>query len=361
MNMTQNRSAGGVELLKRTRILFVALLALWVFACDEESTSNVEPPPPPPQLTVEAYNPAAQGLSADVWDVFVDSRKRVWLATNTGLWVKDAGSGSIWTYDDFNGIANRQTRSILEVGDKMFVATWGGGFATADTAAINDSTMWTTIDEDDGLTNNKVADITSEGSINVWFATADGLSQYINDSRPLKNRWVSRNGLLGPDRVVRSVHRAAPVSSSRQVWICRQGAGIRILNFGSNPSLTPANSAMPEWDVNEAVYDQFQDLWWVAFPTSGLASVDMTTSTWTIYTTRQGLISDLCHSVAVQSDGTVWVGTQVGLSRFKNGEFTNYIRGSGLPYERIRHVFVDSDDNVWLAFVEGGAARVAPK
>lgn len=351
-------------MLSKTRYLFVAFLAVWVYACDEESGSNVEPPPPPAQLNVTAYDPQSSGLSRDVWDVFVDSNDRLWLATNTGVWMKELPNGPVRTYDDFNGIRNRQIRGVQEVGDKIWVATWGGGVAFADAAAITDTTMWTSLWTEDGLVNDKVSDVESDGTSNVWFATAGGVSQYrdVASINP-PNRWITRNGVLNPGSlVVRSLLRIIPTGDVRQIWMCKQGDGITIMNFANNPWLTPSNSAMPEDIVNQSIYDAANDLFWVVFPTAGLASVDMKGSKWTLYTTRNGLLSNLCHSVAVESDGTVWVGTQVGLSRLDtSGKFTNYIRGSGLPSERIRKVHVDSSDRVWLAFVEGGAAQVSPR
>jgi len=38
----------------------------------------------------------------------------------------------------------------------------------------------------------------------------------------------------------------------------------------------------------------------------------------------------------------------------------NYTDGSGLPNMRVRKVVVDKNNNVWLGFVERGAARVSP-
>jgi ligand-binding sensor domain-containing protein len=81
----------------------------------------------------------------------------------------------------------------------------------------------------------------------------------------------------------------------------------------------------------------------------------------------QGLVSDLVGSVAVNNvsspwpKGTVWVATQNGLTKISpEGTEVNYVDGSGLPNLRVRKVVVDKNNDVWLGFVERGAARVRP-
>ena len=99
----------------------------------------------------------------------------------------------------------------------------------------------------------------------------------------------------------------------------------------------------------------------------GIASLDVDARIWTHYTTAQGLVSNLASAVAVNRagspwpEGTLWVATQNGVTkRAPDGTLVNYAEGSGLPNLRSRKVVVDKNNNVWLAFVESGAARVKP-
>ena len=79
-----------------------------------------------------------------------------------------------------------------------------------------------------------------------------------------------------------------------------------------------------------------------------------------------GLVSNLASSVAVNQlgtkwpKGTVWIATQAGLTKMEpNGNKVNYVEGSGLPNVRVRKVYIDHNDDVWLAFVDRGAAKIA--
>ena len=70
-------------------------------------------------------------------------------------------------------------------------------------------------------------------------------------------------------------------------------------------------------------------------------------------------MSDLASSVASRTNGDIWLGSQSGVSRLSvTRKVTNFTRGSGLPDERIRSVYIDPQERVWLAFVGAGAGRV---
>ena len=77
-----------------------------------------------------------------------------------------------------------------------------------------------------------------------------------------------------------------------------------------------------------------------------------------------GFASNLVTGVAVRDDGgteELWLGTQTGLSVRRVGtttEIINYIKGSGLPAERVRTLRADRNGEIWACFIDAGAARV---
>lgn len=124
--------------------------------------------------------------------------------------------------------------------------------------------------------------------------------------------------------------------------------------------ITEVTSAFPNPNVNDVYYDETNDLFYIAFSTKGLAVLDVPAARWTFMTTDQGLPSNLVYSI-VEIDGEIWVGTQNGLARQKSdGSFQGYDRGGGLPGDRVRRVYSDRPDRLWLGFVESGAAWVRP-
>jgi hypothetical protein len=141
--------------------------------------------------------------------------------------------------------------------------------------------------------------------------------------------------------------------------------GIRVLGFPGYQHYTTDTSGIPSDNCNEVAYNPNTDMFLSVFATRGAAAVDVDTRVWTYYNKTTGLASDLGSSIAVNHlgtvwpAGTIWYGTQAGLSKINpNGSIVNYIQGSGLPTLNVRKVYVAPKDHVWLAFVEGGAARI---
>jgi hypothetical protein len=79
---------------------------------------------------------------------------------------------------------------------------------------------------------------------------------------------------------------------------------------------------------------------------------------WTTYTTHHGLASNVVSSIAVDSDGHVWVGTfGGGMSRFDGQEWFTYSTGHGLADDWVTAVVVDNGGNVWAGTYGRGLSR----
>jgi ligand-binding sensor domain-containing protein len=55
----------------------------------------------------------------------------------------------------------------------------------------------------------------------------------------------------------------------------------------------------------------------------------------------------------------VWAATQDGLARLgADGKWQGYNTSGGLQADRVRRLYSDDGQRLWLGFVQGGAARV---
>ena len=79
----------------------------------------------------------------------------------------------------------------------------------------------------------------------------------------------------------------------------------------------------------------------------------------TVYTTADGLVSNYVSSIlADQSDGSVWIGTEAGLSRFRDGRFVTFPTNDGSTLA-VRVVHRDTDGSLWIGSVQGSIYRWA--
>ena len=75
------------------------------------------------------------------------------------------------------------------------------------------------------------------------------------------------------------------------------------------------------------------------------------------YTQADGLAQDSVYSVYLARDGTVWAGTlSAGVSRLREGKFTNYTVANGLASNTVASILEGSDGTMWFATPSGLSA-----
>ncbi len=109
---------------------------------------------------------------------------------------------------------------------------------------------------------------------------------------------------------------------------------------------TDENSGLPVWTVRCIAIDS-QGRKWLGTEGGGVAVFDDTTDEWTVYTEPGGFIND----IYIDGDGIVWVGGEYsGLYRFDGDEWQSI---SGLPDNEVHSIIMDNDANLWVGTHQG--------
>jgi ligand-binding sensor domain-containing protein len=329
-------------------VLFFLGLLLGLAACGDENT--VAPPEPPPQLNLKIYKMPVLPDN-DVCTILVDSQDRIWFGTDKGIVVLENGQRTY--YNQVDGLSNPACRKIVEFNGKFWVATWGGG------VAVFDGTDWTALRKKDGLLADEVTDIAVDGTY-LWFATTSGVIRYLDDDQvQMSARWTNFTSKV-MYKTLSTVLFAPTATRGDELWFGSMYNWVDVWRVGSQENIhyTPTLSDIPGTGVTGIAYNPSDGQFWVAFAAEGVASVNVDSTTWSQYTTEQGLPTLITHAVAVDQDGVVWVGTQTGLGKWNGSKFIAYPRGSGLPAGAIRLLYVDPHNNVWMGFYNDGAAMI---
>ncbi|PZP33768.1 MAG: hypothetical protein DI603_06660 [Roseateles depolymerans] len=106
---------------------------------------------------------------------------------------------------------------------------------------------------------------------------------------------------------------------------------------------------------------------WVAAGNSGLARLDTASGQWAQWKRADGQpadshapISNSIRALALDSDGSLWVGTQGGLSRLDRSQQFQHLQGrdSGLPDNRIASLLLDRHGTLWIGTWQGLARKL---
>ncbi len=71
------------------------------------------------------------------------------------------------------------------------------------------------------------------------------------------------------------------------------------------------------------------------------------------YTKRTGLVNDFVRAFLESRDGSMWIGTDEGLTRWHGGVLTNYREPQGLAYFSVRTLAEDRSGDVWIGTERG--------
>ena len=72
------------------------------------------------------------------------------------------------------------------------------------------------------------------------------------------------------------------------------------------------------------------------------------------YKTTDGIESSKIYSICQTNDGFVWLGTDIGLTRFDGSHFDNFTVNDGIGNGGVRVLFEDKFNQLWIGHDEGG-------
>ncbi len=140
------------------------------------------------------------------------------------------------------------------------------------------------------------------------------------------------------------------------LWFATYGGGLGHFN-GREISTYTTRDGLAHNEVWTVFIDLDGTLW--VGTEKGLSRFDTTKEAparFTNYTTDDGLANDEISAILRDSKGFLWIGTEGGLSRYDGEHFINYTTADGLVDERVSTLYEDDEGFLWIG-TEGGLSR----
>ncbi len=224
-----------------------------------------------------------------------------------------------------------------------------------------DLTLDATFSTSEGMGDNNISDLAGASPGGVMFIghPSTGISAYDPDQRLAAttdqfHRYRTDNSSL-PSNAIRDLHLVD--AGLNRVWIATANGAA--LFDGANNAWTVIQTVdatnLPSLDISSIAVSASTGTVWIGSNGAGIArSSSGTSATFTTYTTANGLGSDTVNEIFVAADGTVWVATAGGLSRWGTLSFSNFNTGnSGLINSTVRAIAQDAADVLWIATANG--------
>ncbi|HET9448074.1 MAG TPA: two-component regulator propeller domain-containing protein [Steroidobacteraceae bacterium] len=289
----------------------------------------------------------ADGLSGDaVQRLFEDREGNIWVSTLDGL---DRFSDvAVTTFSTLQGLPNALAGSVLETRDgSIWVSTrvglyrWREGEGTAFVARSSRKGMREVVVK--GLPE-RVASLFEDNRGRIWIGSEAGVG-YLE-----RERYTAIESIAGQlvDTIVEDRHGT--------LWMSLRTGGLRGVFADGRIESIPWSQLGHQDAAMRIAVDPLRGGLWLGFALGGVAHlvdgrIEMSV------TPADGLGKGRVESLRVDADGTLWVGTEEGLSRLKNGRIATLSGASGLPCDGVDWMIDAGGGEIWL-HTTCGIARI---
>ncbi len=268
----------------------------------------------------------ADGLANEyVFAIFVDREGYKWFGTNAGG-VARYRDGDWRVFFPLHGLADYWVYSFAQQSNgALWIGTWAG----ANRVPPGTLQFETYVAE---LVNEWVYAIDVDSRERVWFGTEGGVSRL--DAGRWRH-WTHDDGLGAANTAQRpaSPNTGLGTRARHDVSVLLQGE--ETFNPGYVFALEVAHDDRVwagTWGGGATVFDGAR---------------------WKNYTAADGLAGNIVYSIAAAPDGTLWFGTNHGVSRFDGRRWRSLGRGDGLLDEHVYALAIAADGDVWAGTRRG--------
>jgi len=364
---------------------------------------------------------SSDGLTSSfVRTVYQDSKGQIWIGTDNGLFrLADERIERIDNTADFPLIAvhaiGEDSFGQIWVGGSKLVRLEGDSareYPLEGDASQNrvksilvtqDATVW--VGTISGLQKMTLEKVTRDNQAHSSFARVKGISRTVRFLRQTSDGtlWV---GTIGQGLYTYRDHRfsemKAPASLpsntvfnlfedfEKNIWIGTQAGMLRL---SKTPVRTVSLPDAADSDAETVYQDHNGDIWVAAvnlfrfhngkvapyrFPgisgvrirnvfrdregefwigTEGQGVYRQAGARLVHYSTKEGMVNNFVRAFLQSRDGSIWIGTDEGVSRWRPQGFTNYQMRDGLSYFSIRSLLEDRNGDIWIG-TERGVSRL---
>ncbi|MBI1342057.1 MAG: hypothetical protein GC171_03875 [Terrimonas sp.] len=307
--------------------------------------------------------------------ILEDRKGGIWAATSSGVAYLPAGSDRFEFFSVNESMLSQNMNNIMEdrEGNIWFSSTANGLFKLSESKFNNYSVR-------DGLNDNRIAAVCAIDNNTYLVATYRKLFRISNgvvEPYPFKNKslenfrgdpthlykdtrgniWIcfSSGNIIRISEKGEKLFEAKGFVQARyvfeddkgQIWFGFGYTGIGFLNAKDNIELLP----LPKVDFSSLYLGTIRKLsngkWLLTSFNKGVLVID-TSGNPTYYDDKSGLPTIGVFSSLEDPDGTIWLTTQSGITRLKNGEFLHIGFREGLPENSVFEFMPDHEGYVWF-------------
>jgi signal transduction histidine kinase/ligand-binding sensor domain-containing protein len=269
-------------------------------------------------------------------------------AADGSLWVSFPGLAQVdriqgdvvTTFGPNDGSINGSARVLFQDGEGQIWAGGRGGLS-----AFRDG-RWRRVALDSGLEENTVSTLFEDQEGHLWVNSSAGIF-----------RQQDQTDTFDKIEAPTSIAQGFMTDANGDILVLDRDLNVHSITRrgGGSSTYKVADQSLAGQGQPDRVFVDHRGYWWLAFRGKGLARVNpKDPGDSEIFSVANGLLASDVWAVAEDRDGSVWVGTERGLTQYSAGSVRNLLGSPQLPSPRV--LTVDRDGSVWVG-TDGGLLR----
>lgn len=285
-------------------------------------------------------------LPSQIVNIGQDAEGNIWLTTigEGACLLKD---NRFNCYDKSKGLSDNNTNSLLTDREgTLWITTFGSGINRVTKQLV------TTISTKEGLTDKNIYPLFQDSQGNIWIGAAASLFQ-ITDGKIQKKSFGSQ--------LRYNFNQAIEEDREGRLWFGGIGGVYVVQNNKTEDFIEKLGFKKGTVDFLDIHEDRNGTMWFAG--DQGL--IKFKDDKATRFTTENGLPSDDVKIIFERKDGTFAIGTKNGLVLMQNNDDENsisilqtYNETNGLAGNHIRSIYEDADGILWIGTYDSGLSRL---
>lgn len=291
---------------------------------------------------IEPFLPAGLPAEMEIFDLLQDYQGNIWLGTSNGVYRLNRATNAsretpyqIDFYSSEDGLPDN--RVFCMVSDSVEQTVW---FGTGRGIAYYQSGEVTPIVRTDRILDYQMRSATIDREGDLWFGTEGGGVRKV--TRGIFEKYNMEVGMSS------NIAKSFLQDDQGKIWISTYDQGVNILPPNTNVFKMRDELKHPDIGGNDISYS-YEDRagnFWFCFYSGGITRYDG--RTYTQFGPESGLISASTYCVTEDHLGQIWVATDQGVYRQKEGLFEPIGLEDSLADEAAFILLEDADNRMWI-------------
>lgn len=301
----------------------------------------------------------------EVYCVFIDSKKRVWIGTYNGLALFDSVNQKFTVFRRNSNPGSLRSNFIItinEINNQIWIGTIAGIEILEEQYGITedpDRVIFKHIphaDDNSGLSFPIIHRIIQDKYSNIWIGTLGGGLNFINSKKSYFNTIAHVSNSTSKINLSKNIVLSLCVDSNDQLWASVDGGGIDVLKNGVKvTNYSVENNAIPENRILSSYKDSKGNLWFGTFDGNILHYNEISRK----FSKLTGFRPDIVQVKDFYEDNyqNLWIASENGLYRYNfiSHEKKSYNdSNSPLRHNVVRAVSGDNSGQIWVGLLGGG-------